>query len=230
MIRVAKELYSKYRHGTIILLYMIFYMAAFRFLEDRHVYMYHVVHTFIDDYIPFCEVFIIPYMLWFPFIAATMLWFIFRCPDRSEYYRLTANLIMGMTIFLIVSYAYPNMQELRPHVFARDNVFTDMVGWLYRTDTPTNILPSIHVFNSLACCMAVFNSPSLVRFTRTRQATLALTILIVLSTMFLKQHSFVDVCLGSAMACFGYLLFYTQEDAAQEQALAVAGSIKGRRS
>lgn len=229
MFRVAKDIYSRYRHGTIILTYMIFYMAAFRFLEDRQVYIYHVVHTFIDDYIPFCEVFIIPYMLWFPFIAATMLWFVFGCPDKSEYYRLTANLIMGMTIFLIVSYAYPNMQDLRPDTFARDNIFTAAVGWLYSTDTPTNVLPSIHVFNSLACCMAVFNSPSLVRFVRLRQATLVMTVLIVLSTMFLKQHSFVDVCLGSAMACFGYLLFYTQQDVPQEQALAVVGSAKGRR-
>ena len=229
MFRVAKEYYNRYRHGTIILSYMIFYMAAFHYLEGRQVYIYHVVHTFIDDYIPFCEVFIVPYMLWFPFIAATMLWFVFGCPDKSEYYRLTANLIMGMTIFLIVSYAYPNMQELRPTSFPRDNVFTSVVAWLYSTDTPTNILPSIHVFNSLACCMAVFNSPSLVRHIRLRQITLVLIVLIVLSTMFLKQHSFVDVCLGSAMACFGYLLFYTQEDAAQEQVLAVAGSAKANR-
>lgn len=55
-----------------------------------------------------------------------------------------------MTIFLIVSYAYPNAQHLRPVEFPRDNIFTDVVRWLYKTDTPTNILPSIHVFNSLA--------------------------------------------------------------------------------
>ena len=229
MLRTAKRIYLTYSHGAIILFYMIIYMAAFNYLEQRQVYIFHVVHTFLDDYIPFCEYFIIPYLLWFPFMVATILWFIFRCPDKAEYYHLTANLIMGMTIFLIVSYIYPNMQELRPQSFVRDNIFIDAVRWLYSTDTPTNILPSIHVFNSLACCMAVFNSPSLKSRRVVRYGTLVMTISIILSTMFLKQHSVVDVCLGAAMACFGYLLFYNEVESPQTEVLVFAGSGKGRR-
>ena len=66
-----------------------------------------------------------------------------------------------MTVFLIVSYVYPNAQHLRPTEFPRDNIFTDMVKWLYSTDTPTNILPSIHVFNSLAIHMSLTNCEAL---------------------------------------------------------------------
>ena len=69
--------------------------------------------------------------------------------------------MMGMTVFLIVSYVYPNAQHIRPTEFPRDNVFTDVVKWLYSTDTPTNILPSIHVFNSLAIHMSLTNCEAL---------------------------------------------------------------------
>ena len=38
--------------------------------------------------------------------------------------------------------------------------------------------------------------------------SLVLTSLIILSTMFLKQHSLIDVSIGMAMALFGYEVFY----------------------
>ena len=101
-----------------------------------------------------------------------------------------------MTIFLIVSCVYPNCQDLRPQEFARQNMFTDMVAALYKTDTPTNILPSIHVYNSLALFYGLNSSSQLRQHRAVRAGALILTVLIVLSTMFLKQHSVVDVSMG----------------------------------
>ena len=66
-----------------------------------------------------------------------------------------------MTLFLIVSYVYPNGLNIRPVEFANDNIFTDVVQLLYRHDTPTNVLPSIHVFNSLCIHLALANSKML---------------------------------------------------------------------
>lgn len=88
------------------------------------------------------------------------LFYIFN-KNKHEYYQLAFNLMMGMTVFLIVSYVYPNAQHIRPTEFPRDNIFTDIVKWLYSTDTPTNILPSIHVFNSLAIHMSLTNCETL---------------------------------------------------------------------
>ena len=132
-------------------------MLFFEYLECRPVWGFHVIDTVFDDYIPFCEYFIVPYLLWFPYQILTVLYFIFRNKNKKEYYQLIFNMMMGMTVFLIVSYAYPNVLHLRPSEFPRENVFTDMVRWLYRTDTPTNVLPSIHVFNSLAVHMSLTN-------------------------------------------------------------------------
>lgn len=116
--------------------------------------------------------------------------------------------MMGMTVFLIVSYVYPNAQHIRPTEFPRDNIFTDIVKWLYSTDTPTNILPSIHVFNSLAIHMSLTNCETLRNKKFIKAASFTLTALIIMSTMFLKQHSVIDVCMGATLALFGFWVFY----------------------
>mgnify|MGYP002535969295 FL=1 len=184
---------KKYRHGLIILAYAIVYMLFFEYLECRPVWGFHVIDTVFDDYIPFCEYFIVPYLLWFPYQIVTVLYFIFRNKNKKEYYQLIFNMMMGMTVFLIVSYIYPNVLHLRPSEFPRENVFTDMVRWLYRTDTPTNVLPSIHVFNSLAIHAGLCRYATIHKQKIWRNGSFVLCLLICMSTLFLKQHSFLDV-------------------------------------
>lgn len=208
---IVKRLIEKYRHGFVIGIYSIIYILMFNYLEHLPVHSYHIVHTVFDDWIPFCEVFIIPYLLWFPYMFLAVIYFIFFNKNKHEYYQLAFNLMMGMTVFLIVSYVYPNAQHLRPTEFPRDNIFTDMVKWLYSTDTPTNILPSIHVFNSLAIHMSLTNCEALRDKKIVKAASFTLTALIIMSTMFLKQHSVIDVCMGTTLALFGFLFFYPRK-------------------
>ena len=205
-----KTFFKKYRHGLVFSIYGIVYILAFRYLETRPIHGYHIVHTVFDDMIPFCEYFIIPYLLWFPYMLLAVIYFVFFNKNKHEYYQLAFNLMTGMTIFLIVSYVYPNAQHLRPAEFPRNNLFTSIVKWLYKTDTPTNILPSIHVFNSLAVHMSLTNCEALRNRKGIRIASLTLTTLIIMSTMLLKQHSVIDVCMGATLALFGYLVFYPE--------------------
>ena len=85
-----------------------------------------------------------------------------------------------------------------------------MIARLYQTDSPNNILPSIHVYNSLGAWFAIQNSRLTRERPHLRMASLVMTSLIILSTMFIKQHSVIDVCLGTTLALFGHLLFYPQ--------------------
>ena len=200
---------KKYRHGFIIAIYFVAYLILFGYLEQRPVRAYHVVHTVFDDMIPFCEIFIIPYLLWFPYVVMTVVYFLFRNKNKKEYFQLIFNLMMGMTVFLVVSYIYPNVQYLRPAVFPRSNIFTRLVAEIYRTDTPTNILPSIHVFNSLAVYFAIHHCQALKDRKWLQRGALILSVLIILSTMFIKQHSAVDffvalpVCLLAEEIAYG---------------------------
>ena len=206
-----KRFIDKYRHGLVIIIYSIVYILMFDWLEHRPIHSYHIVHTVFDDWIPFCEFFIVPYMLWFPYMILAVAYFIFFNKNKHEYYQLAFNLMMGMTVFLIVSYVYPNAQHLRPTEFPRDNIFTSAVKWLDSTDTPTNILPSIHVFNSLAIHMSLTNCEALRDKKLVKAASLTLTSLIIMSTMFLKQHSVIDVCMGATLALFGFVVFYPRK-------------------
>ena len=199
---------KKYRHGFIIAIYFVAYLILFGYLEQRPVRAYHIVHTVFDDMIPFCEIFIIPYLLWFPYVIMTVVYFLFRNKNKKEYFQLIFNLMMGMTVFLVVSYIYPNVQYLRPAVFPRSNIFTRLVAEIYRTDTPTNILPSIHVFNSLAVYFAIHHCQALKDRKWLQRGALILSVLIILSTMFIKQHSVIDVCMGATLALFGFWVFY----------------------
>lgn len=153
-----KELFKRYKHAG-YLLYMVGYLIVFQFLEKTVTTNFHEIHIWIDDEIPFCEYFIIPYLMWFGFVAVTIVYFLFQ--DKKGYYKLITFLFTGMTIFLLVSYIYPNGHHLRPNVFARDNIFVDLVKMLYEADTDTNVLPSIHVYNSIGCYIAISKCPKL---------------------------------------------------------------------
>lgn len=100
MKEIIKDLYGRYKGLAIMAVYGIFYIAAFFYLEQRKV-SYYVVHLGIDDYIPFCEYFIVPYLLWFAYVALTVIYL--GTKDQEEGNRLIAFLIAGMTVFLLVS-------------------------------------------------------------------------------------------------------------------------------
>ncbi|MBP7321158.1 MAG: phosphatase PAP2 family protein, partial [Lachnospiraceae bacterium] len=125
------------------------------------------------------------------------------------YYKLCIFLITGMTVFLVISTIYPNGTYLRPVVFERDNIFVDAVKWLYSTDTPTNLFPSIHVYNSLAIHIAVSKNEKLKNNKLVLHASRIMMSSIILATVFLKQHSLFDVITAFALAGLMYVLLYT---------------------
>lgn len=190
-----------------IFLYPVFYMICFILLEKK-VEPQYIVEFKIDSYIPFVEFFIVPYLLWFAYVALTVAIFYFFL-DIGDFYRMTCYLFSGMTIFLIVSFIFPNGLDLRPDSFPRDNIFTDLVKALYKTDTSTNVIPSIHVFNSLCVHIGISKNDTLRKKPLIVNSSLVLMILIILSTMFLKQHSVLDVISGIFMAIVLYPVFYT---------------------
>lgn len=200
-----KSFLKKYKHGWVFL-YGLIYLPWFFYLEKHVTTNFHIIHTELDEKIPFLEIFIIPYGLWFLFIAVTVGYFFFT--DTKDFYKLSAFLCIGMTFFLIFSTVYPNGQILRPTTFERDNIFVDLVRQLYRADTPTNIFPSLHVYNTIAACIAIMHSQKLKQHRWIQYSSLVLGGLIILSTMFLKQHSVIDVIGAGVMAVICYQLIY----------------------
>ncbi|MCD7726426.1 MAG: serine/threonine protein phosphatase [Clostridiales bacterium] len=198
--------YHSYKHAIPLIIYGIIYMLWFAHLEKTVTSHYRIIHTALDDYIPFCEVFVVPYLLWFAYMAVVVLYFFFK--DKDDYFRTCTFLFTGMTIFLLVSTLWPNGHHLRPYAMPRDNVFTRLLSIVYQSDTPTNLWPSIHVYNSLGCHIAIMKSKRLAKRKGIHIASFLLCVSIILSTMLIKQHSVFDVTTAFIMAAIMYVVVY----------------------
>lgn len=166
------------------------------------------VHCFLDDLIPFCEWFILPYVLWYALVAGSLLYFamyhVESFKNLSKYIIITQ--ITAMAIYII----FPTRQDLRPEFFPRENLLTDMVAILYSFDTNTNVCPSLHVAYSLGIASVFWKEKAVAR--PWKVAITVFVILVCLSTTFVKQHSVLDglaavpVCLAAE-----WLVFYKRK-------------------
>lgn len=197
---------QKLEHAIPFILYLIGYLLWFKLLEEIPRVRYHDLASVIDRMIPFAEIFIVPYISWFALQAAWVSFLFFY--DREAYDKLVTILMFGMTVFLVVSTIYPTALTLRPWHIARDNVFVDAVRWLWSIDTATNVWPSIHVYNTTALMFTLFTTRDRNVIQKVRIPMCVWCVLIILSTMFLKQHSVGDVLSGLALAGIGYSMVY----------------------
>lgn len=162
---------------------------------------YHPVYCTADDRIPFLEVFLIPYFLWYFCIAGIHIWLYRRNDPGFRMY--SRYLITTMCISTAVFLIYPTSQQLRPVVFPRDNLLTDAVKLLYGMDTSTNVCPSEHVIGSAGFFLAVCYAEQAGRMHKLLAAAAAF--LTAAATVFLKQHSLVDVLAAIPVCVVGWL-------------------------
>lgn len=200
-----KNLLKKYGHIW-TLGYAFIYMPWFLYLERTVVRDYTVMHVALDDVIPFNEYFIIPYLLWFVYVAGVLMYFFFT--SRQDYYRLCTFLFAGMTISLLICTFFPNGTDLRTSVDPQKNLCSLLVSIVHKADTSTNVFPSIHVFNSIAVHCAVMKSRELRGRRLVRVGSFGLMVSICLSTVFLKQHSAIDGVGAMVLAYVVYPFVY----------------------
>lgn len=206
---IMKKCYRKFITAIPALIYFVIYLTWFYLIEHMQGRDYTIIHMKADDKIPFCEYFIIPYLLWFGYVAWIVIYLFFK--NTRDFHKCCRFLFSGMTVFLIISTVFPNIHYLRPSVMPRDNIFCDLVAMLYQIDTSTNLWPSIHVYNSLGVLFAVVHNDRLGSKKWIKWTCFTLTVSIVLSTMFLKQHSVFDVMTAFIMAAVVYIVVYRTE-------------------
>ena len=193
----------EYRHLW-LLLFWIVYLVVFQALEHRVLpdSQYHYIHCVLDDIIPFCEYFVVPYLYWFVFMIGMSAYCVFCDKECFIYYM---KLIMiTSTIACIAYFVYPTALNLRPHEFARSNVFTKIVSMIYAFDTSTNVCPSMHVTGTLSTLLASFRAKRMKSFGARAFMTVS-AIAICVSTVYMKQHSLIDVVWGTAVTAFAYI-------------------------
>lgn len=185
----------KFRHLFFILFWPA-YLSAF-ILTEKFVTPIYDIYCPLDDYIPFCEFFVIPYVLWYALLAFVSIYTLFY--DVKAFKKFYAFLSITSAITFLIYIIFPNMQNLRPNTFARDNIFVNFMKNLYSIDTNTNVCPSIHVIFSLGMLFALWNSKHFCT-SLWRALSAAVTVAVCLSTVFLKQHSLIDVFAGCVLS------------------------------
>jgi membrane-associated phospholipid phosphatase len=201
------QIFEQYKH-LLLLLYFPIYLLWFAYVEKTVTTEFNVIHMKIDDYIPFCEYFIVPYVLWYGYVAVVMIYMMLK--DKSDIKKMCVFLYVGMTIFLIISTVYPNGHLLRPTNYERDNIFTQLCTILHRVDTATNIFPSIHVYDSIGVHLAIVYNEKMKKNKWLCIASTILMVSIVLSTVFLKQHSVWDVISAAVLAFIMQQIVYVR--------------------
>ncbi|WP_044600414.1 hypothetical protein [Candidatus Stoquefichus massiliensis] len=196
-----KAFLKKYKNIKYLLIFLLIYMIGFLLLEKRMSTRTIMTSSLIDQYIPFNEYFVIPYLLWFAFIAFGFVYFIFI--DQEGFQRTAFYLFTGMMISLLIYLIFPNGQDLRVEL-NNENVFQILVGFIYSIDSPTNVCPSIHVYNSLMMSISLMKSQKMKEHHMLCIFIIVLTFFICASTVLIKQHAFVDMIAAIVLALIIY--------------------------
>ena len=119
----------------------------------------------------------------------------------------TFVMFAGATFCLFVYLLAPNGLNLRQEITSQ-NFCAQIVRFLRRVDPPNNVCPSIHVSSTVAVHLTICHAASVRNKKPIRTLSWIVTILICLSTMFIKQHSVFDVLTAFVMAAVMYTLVY----------------------
>ncbi|WP_035155639.1 phosphatase PAP2 family protein [Cohnella thermotolerans] len=142
--------------------------------------------TPLDNAIPFVKYFAVPYSIWIVYIYACIVYFFMK--DLRVYYRsLTVYTLCALACYCIYSVFQTTVP--RPELVG-DDIFTRLVAYIYHRDRPFNCFPSIHVFSSYMVFRMMADSGF--RNKRNVAFTACMSALIILSTLFVKQHAILD--------------------------------------
>ncbi len=179
----------EYRHLLFLLGwvgYFVLYWLTENFIPVANC---HPVHCWLDDVIPFNELFLIPYCFWYILIVISLGYFLLY--DVDSFKKLQTFIIVTQVVAMAIYIIWPTRQDLRPAEFERQNILTALMGFIYRFDTNTGVCPSLHVAYSIGIASAWCKCKMAGRGWKI--FTVFAAVLISISTTFVKQHSAVDV-------------------------------------
>lgn len=192
----------RYRH-LLLLLFWPLELLLFE-LTERIAPTYRPIFCALDQQLPLCGAFVLPYLLWFLTWTGTLLYLLLRdvpCFRRTMWYMI-GTILPCLCIFAL----WPSQFPLRPQAAPAGKLWTLPLDLIYRLDRNTDTFPSLHVVVALGSVFAVWHARGI-----SRPVAAALTVhglLICASVALIKQHSVLDIAGALAVAVPGYLLCF----------------------
>ncbi len=152
----------------------------------------------IDSNIPFIEEFVIPYVIWYAFVFGYLVYFCFK--DTSVYVKTLLTIVIGELICFVIYFFF---QTTVPRPTLEGSGWSVMlVKYIYAHDRPVNCFPSIHVLTTYAIMLASFHIKNMYRLHK--YIIHIMGSLIILSTLFIKQHVILDMVASMFLVAFIY--------------------------
>lgn len=150
---------------------------------------------FIDNNILFVNWFIIFYIACYPWwYLGPLLVLKYR---RLSFYEYVISAVIGYVIGGIIFIILPT--EIERPIIENNNIFNILVNFIYSTDIPANnLFPSFHCFISWNIYLSIRGNKDVPIFYRIGYLVFAL--FVCASTVFVKQHFFVDIIAGMILA------------------------------
>ena len=203
-LRLSNVTGPEYRH-VLLLGGWLAYFALYFVTENLIPYgSCHEVWCALDDRIPFCEIFVLPYVGWYLLVAGSLLYLLLY--DIPSFRRLSIYIMITQAGAMLVYILWPSIQNLRPETLPRSNFFTWILGIIYAFDTPTGVCPSLHAGYSIAIWSVFRHRRETALWWRILLPILVLTI--IAATFFVKQHSVLDALAAVPLCLIGEALIY----------------------
>lgn len=182
---------------TVLLLnFAVYYITKIVTVNEQH----FDLTIPLDREIPFVPAFIIVYIL------AYVQWvfsYLYHCTrEKRICLQITATDCLAKVICMLFFIFLPTM-IVRPEITDND-VFSFLTKIIYTLDTPVNLFPSIHCLESWIC----FRGALLLKKVSKTYIVIQLvfTILVFTSTVFVKQHFFVDIIASIALVEIAFVV------------------------
>ena len=163
----------------------------------------------IDDRIPVVAVFIVIYLFSYIFWISGPISVSLTKRENFINYLIGLSLayLIGFLFFVFLPTKMDREAEGLLEIGLKPGIWNKILGFVYRVDgdrTAFNLFPSYHCLASLYCYLGVRKQPEISK--GYKAYTLVMTVLICLSTVFTKQHYFMDIIGGLLLALVSYLV------------------------
>ena len=192
MCREIIEKFIKDKKAIILMISYIIACLGYEIINNIETKSYNLTIA-LDYRIPLIKYFVIPYYAWYLLIFFSFIYIYIK--DNEEFYSFVKCMILTMVTALMI-FVFFQTSVVRPIIIDSD-FFSNLIKDIYARDNPINCCPSLHVSITLVCSIWI-NKVSENKYLK--GTVFILGILIILSTLFIKQHVIMDVVVAFIQA------------------------------